>query len=865
MGPQMKILIVAEKPSVALDIAKALLGVKEESGKFFKGRTPLGDELTVTCAAGHFLQLAKPEAYDAVHGKQFGKWRIADLPILPKAGWDFDEVPRQKAERSLEVLCGHLRAHEGGEIVNACDAGREGELIFRKILKHAGVDGAKTTLSRMWMQEMTEKAFRDAYRNRRPLSERDGLGEAGYTRDQADWLSGMNKTVLATKTLPRGTGNWRVWSVGRVQTPTLALIYERDRAIAFFKPQNFWEVYGVFDGVVAKADLDAYAAAEHRAKLLGKPQIMEDRDRKAFWSEELAVKFTAAAKNPDTYLVKDTASQRTERPPLPFDLQEASKYFSKKFGWTAAHSLEVLQSLYEDLKLISYPRTDSRYFPDSDEMRQKVCDGVRAAHAWIQEKHPKAHLATQALRTDEEMGKAKAFRNTESDHYALHPLADTSRLTRANRDQLLAWMAITQACLIALDEPLKAKVVTRRWEQKDATGDYAPCIFRTARENILAPGWTRWVKDDGDTKAPPAMPDLVKEQALERTEIKTLETNPPKPYDDATILSAMGYAGATIDESTLTPEHLEELLEAMKDRGLGTPATRAAIIETLLERGFIERKGRWIVSTQNGRALIRSLKKIDPAAVSAQQTAEMEYELSRMERGKSSYTRATFLDTLLAQFVAVAERYKAASTRLGEAERPELVDGTPTPILCPKSGQPILDRGAAWEAPGFPGTLLWKECFGRRWTAEEFRELLEAVAAGKPRNYENLATRSGRTYAAMLGLDAESHKIVIVEPEAKKVKGIKCPKCDKLLLDRGAYFESPGFPGVRFWKNAFGRTWAPEDVLRLIRGVVDKAPAEFTDLVSQRTKNTYSARLTIDEPAKKVVLLLDRRPQGDAG
>ncbi len=856
----MKILVVAEKPSVALDLAKALLGVKEESGKFFKGHTPLGDELTITCAAGHFLQLAKPEAYDAVHGKQFGKWRVSELPILPKPGWDFDEVPRERAERSLEVLAGHLRAHEGGEIVNACDAGREGELIFRKILRHSGVDGAKTTLSRMWMQEMTEKAFRDAYRNRRPLSERDGLGEAGYARDQADWLSGMNKTVLATKTLPRGTGNWRVWSVGRVQTPTLALLYERDRTIAFFKPQNFWEVYGVFGEVTAKADLDAYAAAANREKLLGRPQIVEDRDRKAFWSEALAAKFTAAALAPRTYKVKDTSSQRTERPPLPFDLQEASKYYSKKFGWTAAHSLEVLQSLYEDLKVISYPRTDSRFFPDSAEMRQKVCEGVRAAHVWIREKHPATHLATQALRSDEQMGAAKAFKNTESDHYALHPLPDLSRLARASRDQLLAWMAVAQACLIALDEPLKAKVIVRRWEQKDATGDYAPCIFRTSRENVLVPGWTRWVKDTGETKAPPGMPALVEEQDLDRTDIKKLETNPPKPYDDATMLTAMEYAGATIDEAAMAPEHLEELLAVMKDRGLGTPATRAAIIETLVERGFIERKGKALITTQNGRALVRALKKIDPAAVSAQQTAEMEYELKKMERGNSSYTRETFLDALLQQFLGVAEAYKTASTRLGEAERPELVAGTPTEVLCPKSGQPLLDRGAAWEAPGFAGTLLWKECFGRQWTAEDFRALLDAVVQGAPKKYDNLTTRTGQTYAAILGVDAESKKIVIIEPEAKKLKGIKCPKCGKLLLDREAYFESPGFPGVRFWKNAFGRTWSPEEVVRLLQGVVDKAPAEFTDLVSQRTKKPYTAKLTIDEAAKKVVLVIDRRP-----
>lgn len=358
------------------------------------------------------------------------------------------------------------------------------------------------------------------------------------------------------------------------------------------------------------------------------------------------------------------------------------------------------------------------------------------------------------------------------------------------------------------------------------------------------------------------MPDLIKEQDLAATEIKKLETNPPKPYDDATILSAMEYAGATIDESSMTPEHLEELLEAMKDHGLGTPATRAAIIETLLERGFIERKGRWLITTQNGRALIRGLKKIDPAAVSAKQTAEMEYELKKMERGKSSYTRGTFLDTLLGQFLEVAERYKATSTRLGEAERPELVAGTATEVLCPKSAQPILDRGAAWEAPGFAGTLLWKECFGRRWTSEDFRELLAAVAAGKPKSYDDLTTRSGRIYSAMLGLDAETHKVVIIEPEAKKVKGMKCPKCDKLLLDRGAYFESPGYPGVRFWKNAFGRTWPAEDVVRLIQGVVDQAPVEFTDLVSQRTQKPYSAKLTIDEAAKKVVLILDRRSDG---
>jgi len=427
---------------------------------------------------------------------------------------------------------------------------------------------------------------------------------------------------------------------------------------------------------------------------------------------------------------------------------------------------------------------------------------------------------------------------------------------------LLAWMAVTQACLMALDEPLKVKVVTRRWEQQGATGDYAPCVFRAARENVVSAGWTRWGKEKGEGKEPQGMPPLVEVQEIAGTEIKKLETNPPKPYDDATILSAMEYAGATIAESTLSPAHLEELLEAMKDRGLGTPAPRAAIIETLLDRGFIERKGRALVTTQNGRALIRGLKKIDPTAVSAKQTAEMEYELKKMERGNSSYTRGTFLDAVLKQFLDVAEQYKASSTRLGEAERPELVEGTPTEVLCPKSGKQMLDRGAYFESQGFAGQLVWKHALGRKWTAEDFRELLEAFLQGTPKKYDDLASRSGQTYSAMLGIDAATRKIAIVEPEAMKVKGVICPKSGKLILDRGAYFESPGFAGVRFWKNAFGRTWTAEDVVRLIQGVVDGAPAEFTDLVSQRTKKPYSARLTIDESAKKVVLLLDRRTDG---
>lgn len=859
----MKILVVAEKPSACREIAAALLGIKADKGTVFRGQTPLGDDLTVSCARGHVLELAKPEAYNAVHGKSFEKWRLADLPITPRQGWSFEEVPREDAVKVLETLQGLLRDHAGQEIVNACDAGREGELIFRKTLASSGVDAATTRFSRMWYLEMTAKALKDAYRSRQPLSQRDGLAAAGYTRDQADWLSGMNKTVLATKTLPRGGGAWKVWSVGRVQTPTLALIYERDRAIAFFKPQNFWEAFGVFDGLTAKADLDEYAKSAERAKLLGSPQISEDRERKAFWTEELATAFAQAAKSPASYKVSDTASTKTANPPLPFDLQEASKFFARKFSWTSKQSLEVLQSLYE-AKLISYPRTDSRFFPDTPEMKAKVGDGLRAAMSWIQGNQPKAHMATQTLLPQAQMEKAKAFKNAQSDHYGLHPTDETAGLARVDRDQLLAWIAVVQACAMALDEPAKSKLITRRWEQLEAAGPYAPCVFRTTRENPTYPGWKRWRKTEAgdleDGEDPAGMPPLVKQQSITDVQLKKLATNPPKPFSEDTLLDAMKYAGESFDESSAPPEKVEELIEAMKDRGIGTPATRAAIIETLIARGYIERNGRQIVSTQNGRMLIRELKKLDPLAVSARQTAEWELELKKMERGESSYTREAFLDQILTQFLEVQKTYLASSKRLGEAEAPELEAGTATCILCPKTGQPILDRGAAWEAPGYPKALLWKNAFGRTWSAEEFRDLLVSIGEGKAKTFENLRSRDGRDYAAAIGLNGETNKFSLIEPEATKVKGVKCPKSGKLLLDRGMFFEAPGFPGVRLWKQAFGRGWTAEDYVTLLAGVVAGEPVEFGGLVSKNSGRSYKARLTVDEQARRVAAIFDRAP-----
>ena len=261
-----KILLVAEKPAAGRDFAAALTGGHFTGQGPHRGKMDDGTELTVVSARGHLFELAKPETYDP----KFGAWNVHDLPIVPTKLWDFVEEPRADGGNLLDVLRHAAADHAGCEIVNGCDAEREGEVIFRKALR--GVNApAGTNYSRMWAQTMTVDGLKEAFAARKPLKDYNGLAQAGFTRDQADWLVGMNVTVLATKTLPRGRGDWKVWSVGRVQTPTLALVVARDLLIENFVPQKFWESHGTFGDVEAKAELDTYAASPDRIKLLGAP------------------------------------------------------------------------------------------------------------------------------------------------------------------------------------------------------------------------------------------------------------------------------------------------------------------------------------------------------------------------------------------------------------------------------------------------------------------------------------------------------------------------------------------------------------------------------------------------------------------
>lgn len=840
-----KILIVAEKPDVGRTIAAALLGTPFSGMGPHRGTLPTGEELTVTTARGHLFELAPPEAYDP----KYAGWVVHDLPITPAIRWEFQQVAREDAANYIQILRREVAAHLADEIVNACDAGREGEVIFRKVMRGCGARKS-ATFTRMWAQVMTEDGLREAFAQRAPSANYNGLAQAGFSRDEADWLVGMNVTVLATKTLPRGRGNWKVWSVGRVQTPTLALVDTRDRLIADFKPQPFWEAYGTFGAIEAKADLDVYAESPDRPKLLGTPAVNTERSKKVFWSKEKATAFETLAKTPAAYSILDKKGTRTEKPPLPFDLQEVQKLCSKRLGLTGTVSLAILQDLYEKRKLLSYPRTDSRYLPTK--LKTKLhADLIRVLEA-VKVAHPNLHLVSQSMVPLEIAAKARAFDDTKvSDHFGIVPTGETAAIRELSGHELFVFLAVLQTTLMALDEPARYKTITRRYTQEGGSGPYVPAVFRTTREELEVAGFTRWRKEPAEAKQSAPLPASDSTQTtLEAVTLKELRTNPPEPYTDATLLDAMKYAGESVDPD-LSPEQADALIEVMKDRGIGTPATRAGIIDKLVSRQFLERQGKTIITTENGRQLIRELRVRAPDFLSAQLTAEWELVLKQMERGEAKLNRAQFLDALLEQVELLKKAFIEKTSRNLEAAAVPVTDGVPVEgAVCPKSQQPLSDRGPFFEAPGFPGLKLWKRAFGKDFSAMDYIALLTAIAAGKPFHATGLKSGQGREFEADLVLNAEGTKLEFHRPEPKKVKGAKCPKSGKLLLDHGIYFEAPGWPGVRLYKTAFGRAFAAEDYLPILEGWKAGAPIVVENLVSVKSGKIYSAKLVVDAANK---------------
>jgi DNA topoisomerase-3 len=627
----MKTLVIAEKPSVAQDIVRALTPV---SGKFEKHDEHFeNDQYVVTSAVGHLVEIQAPEAFDVKRGK----WSFAHLPVIPPY---FDLKPVDKTKTRLNAVVRQAKRKDVGALVNACDAGREGELIFRLIEQYAG--GAKPLgkpVKRLWLQSMTPQAIRDGFDSLRSDKQMQGLADAARSRSEADWLVGINGTRAMTAFNSRD-GGFFLTTVGRVQTPTLAVMVEREEQIRKFISRDYWEIHATF-----LAEAGEYPAKWFDPAWKKDPEDGEKRADRV-WSEREAQAIAEAVRG-KAATVTEESKPTTQASPLLFDLTSLQREANGKFGFSAKTTLALAQSLYERHKALTYPRTDSRALPEDYLPVVKQTFGMLADSGL-------RHLAPFA-RTALDEGYIKPskriFDNSKvSDHFAIIPtLQAPSGLSEA--EQKLYDLVVRR--FMAVFFPSAEYLVTTRISQ--AVGH----SFKTEGKVLVRPGWLAiYGKEAADEVAGAKDGDKgqslvpVKPGEMVRAEIvepKGLKTRPPARYSEATLLGAMEGAGKLVDD--------DELREAMQEKGLGTPATRAAIIEGLLNEKYILREGRELIPTAKAFQLMTLLRGLGVEELSKPElTGEWEYKLAQMEHGQLS--RDAFMREIAAMTEHIVKKAK---------------------------------------------------------------------------------------------------------------------------------------------------------------------------------------------------------------
>jgi DNA topoisomerase-3 len=707
-----KTLVVAEKPSVARDLADALPGSFTNEETHYEG-----PEHVVTFAVGHLVQLVDPEAYD----EKLKKWRMADLPIVPE---EFKlEARDAKAKKQLKAIHKLMERDDIDRIINACDAGREGELIFAYIYETAGID---KPVERLWINSMTKQAIREGFERLRPGEELQPLEAAARSRSEADWLVGMNATRAATIRGRAWVGG--VVSLGRVQTPTLAMMVQRERAIQAFTPEPYRLVRAQFDpryeGLWFEGD---------------ETRIFGDLGR----AERIVEQVTGK----DGTIEKLEQKEQSERPPLLYDLTSLQRDANRRFGFSARRTLQAAQSLYEDKKALTYPRTSSRYLSG---------DMVPLLKPTAQTLAPIGEYATAAryVLGLEQLPLQRVVNDARvDDHHAIIPTDVEHDVDRFSPDERRIFDLVSRRFLAVFHPAARyqrTEVVTLVEEER----------FRTRGKITLEPGW-RGVyglesdldKQSGQTSDEDAadesseLPKLEQGQSVRcvSAEFEDKQTKPPPRYSEATLLSAMETAGKRIDD--------EELREAMKDNGLGTPATRAETIETLIRREYIERAGKELQPTPKGLQVITMLE--EHPLTSPELTGDWEKRLSDIEHGTGD--RKDFIKGIVDLTTQTVEQIAALDK---EKLRPVRVELGPCPRCGAKTGEIIRENSRAYgctswksrEEPGC-GYVIWKRVAGRTITPEIARQLIEN---GRTNDVlSGFRSKAGKPFRARLVLNEE--------------------------------------------------------------------------------------------------------------
>ncbi|HET9074551.1 MAG TPA: DNA topoisomerase 3 [Solirubrobacteraceae bacterium] len=729
-----KTLVIAEKPSVGQDLVKQL------PGAFTKGEGFLeGPDHVVTWAVGHLVQLADPDEYD----EKYAKWRMTDLPIVPAK---FKLVVRdERSRKQMTVLRQAMGRSDIDVVVNACDAGREGELIFAYVYEK---NACKLPVQRLWLNSLTASAIKEAFSGLRPSEEFARLEQAARSRSEADWVVGMNATRAATIRL-RSSFDGAV-SLGRVQTPTLAILARREEEIRAFVPEPYWIVDARF---LAQPD-DPRRAYDGRLHVGANPRLK---------SAEQAAAVVAACEGQTGTITKLAKTERRDRAPLLYDLTALQRDASSRFGFNAARTLRAAQALYEQHKALTYPRTNSRFITSDMISEIKPIAALVGAR--------KEYAAGAAYVTGLDMLPLGRVVNNEkvTDHHAIIPtLAEKHPVEKMDDDERRIYDLVVRRFL-AVFHP---EAVFENTRVETTVGEH---VFRTRGKVLLVPGW-RGVYGEGvdpdasageaeeeDEGAEQALPKLVQGEAsrVHRIRSDAKMTKPPRRYSDGSLLAVMATAGKLVDD--------EELAEAMKESGIGTPATRAAIIERLIQVGYVERDGRALVVTEKGLNVIRLLG--EHALTSPSLTGEWEHRLARIETGED--TRKAFM-TDIAKFAE--ETVHTLDTTLKDVRIPRANLGP-----CPVCGQDIMENRKGYSCwsradPGC-GFVIWKAKAGKTLTATIVRELIKTGRTEKP--VTGFKGRSGRSFRARLALvqtEEGRWRVDFDEPWAKE--GAKPPEGD---------------------------------------------------------------------------------------
>src|SRR5438067_1397762 len=766
-----KSLIITEKPSVAGDIAKALGGFKK--GKDYYEN----EEYLISWAVGHLLELAVPASM-----KEQDKWDMKKLPIMPP---EFALKPAEKMSGRVGVLRKLIKDKNVSEIINACDAGREGELIFRYIMQYAR---AKKPIKRLWLQSMMPEAIRDGFARLRSDAEMEPLASAARSRNEADWLVGINATRAFTLRLSGGRGS-TVTSLGRVQTPTLAIIVDRENKIKEFKPRELHEIIGTFRAAAGEYDGrwfdEAFnkdeKEAERTKRLLHRLQLNlpaaerqldsengslwdEHRAAPRLWHQEIAESIQRKCSGKQGIVELEEKKPSTQVAPQLYDLTALQREANSRLGFFAKRTLQIAQALYEKHKAITYPRTDSRALPED------YLPTVRSTLTKIDNPFARKVLDNNWVKPNK-----RIFNDAKvGDHFAIIP---TGAVSPSLDDYERKIFDLIARRFVAVFFPPAQYENTTRITRVEGEA------FKTEGKILVASGWLEvYGREAASDKPEENLPPVRQGErvATISVEIRTDQTKPPARYTEATILGAMEAAGKLVED--------EELRDAMKEKGLGTPATRASIIETLISAHYLTRQGKELQPTAKAIQTITLLKNAVPELTSPELTGEWEFRLREIEHRR--LTRADFMRDIrdLTNDIVGKAKHFHPDEHMPDTEP----FGT-----CPKCGSPVIERFKSFTCTNEECDFtIWKTIAGRLLSRDEFETLVRDKQIGPLGGFRS---KKGKRFDAMLKLSDEFKAEFDFGPNGQENPAGagqpvdfsgqeslgKCPKCGGRVFESG--------------------------------------------------------------------------------